>query len=58
MSKDLNKLPAVVAWSPESWSSPAHNDGATGVIGSAHLASGLKKEIFCQENVNPHTDLR
>ena len=58
MSKDLDKLPAVVAWSPESGSPPAHDDGAAWVIGSAHLASGLNKEIYYQEDVNPYTDLR
>ena len=41
--KDLDKLPAVVTWSPESWSSPAHNDSTTRVIGSTHLTSGLEK---------------
>ena len=41
--KDLDKLPAVVAWSPESGSSPAHNDGTTGVIRGTHLTSGLEK---------------
>ena len=41
--KDLDKLPAVVAWSPESGSSPTNNDGSTGVIGGAHLTSGLER---------------